>query len=486
MPDQAPVSVLLVDDDSRNLDVLESILASPSYNIVRTQTAGAALLSVMQQDFAAILLDIRMPDMSGFELARLIKQRKRNRHIPILFLTGYFQEDEDVLAGYTLGAVDYLTKPVNPHILRSKVAVFANLYRTTSALTAANARLENEMAERQQAELVRAQLAAIVEFSSDAIYGRTLDGHITSWNPAAEHMFGYTAEEIMGRSVSLLIPRGRRKEFALIQERIQRGETVEPFETVRLRKDGRTIEVSVTLSAIRDAAGRVAGVSAITRDVSERKWLQAAILEAGEREQRRISQDLHDGVGQLLAGISCLCNSLHKNLRDHGAPDAGDAARISELLIDAVAQTRGLARGLYPVAPDPQGLMSAFEGLAANITSLFKVPCRFVCRRPVLIADNVVATHLYRIAQEAANNALKHARPRLIEIKLAASPQRVLLTLADDGAGFTSNAVRGLGLRIMLYRADMIGGTLTIQPRAGGGTIVVCSLSLPHDGAPPA
>ena len=146
------VGVLLVDDEPRNLDVLESILGGTGYRLVRAQTADEALLALLSGEFAAIVLDIRMPGTSGIELAQLIKQRKRTRDIPILFLTAHLSEEEDVLRGYDVGAVDYLTKPVNPGILRSKIAVFADLFTKTRALAAANEALEKEVAERQNAE----------------------------------------------------------------------------------------------------------------------------------------------------------------------------------------------------------------------------------------------------------------------------------------------------------------------------------------------
>ncbi|HEX6898966.1 MAG TPA: response regulator [Thermoanaerobaculia bacterium] len=146
------VNILLVDDEPRNLDVLESILGTSGYRLVRAQTADEALLALLTDEFAAIVLDIMMPGTSGIELAHLIKQRKRTRDVPILFLTAHMSEERDVLRGYDVGAVDYLTKPVNPDILRSKIAVFADLFRKTRALAAANEALENEVAERQKAE----------------------------------------------------------------------------------------------------------------------------------------------------------------------------------------------------------------------------------------------------------------------------------------------------------------------------------------------
>ena len=149
---QDEVSILLVDDEPRNLDVLESILGASEYRLVRAQTADEALMALLGGEFAAIVLDIRMPVISGIELAQLIKQRRRTRDIPILFLTAHLSDEGDVLRGYDVGAVDYLTKPVNPDILRSKIAVFADLFSKTRALAAANQALEKEVLERQRAE----------------------------------------------------------------------------------------------------------------------------------------------------------------------------------------------------------------------------------------------------------------------------------------------------------------------------------------------
>lgn len=140
-----PVNILLVDDEARNLNVLENILQSPEYRLVRAQNAEEALQALISESFALIVLDIRMPDMSGLELAQVIKQRKKTQHLPIIFLTAYDQEDEQVMQGYGAGAVDYLSKPCNPVILRSKVAVFVDLFRKSMAL-------EAEIAERRQAE----------------------------------------------------------------------------------------------------------------------------------------------------------------------------------------------------------------------------------------------------------------------------------------------------------------------------------------------
>ncbi len=147
-----PINLLLVDDEPRNLDVLEGILQSPEHRLVRATSAETTLLALLNDDFAAIVLDIQLPDMTGIELAHLIKRREKTQHIPIIFLTALYQDEQRMLEGYNVGAVDYLTKPVNPNVLRSKVAVFVDLYRKSAALQRINGALAQEIKQRQQAE----------------------------------------------------------------------------------------------------------------------------------------------------------------------------------------------------------------------------------------------------------------------------------------------------------------------------------------------
>ena len=146
------VNILIVDDEPRNLAVLESILDDPSYRLVRAGSGDEALLALVAEEFALLVLDVQMPRMNGFELAHLVKERRKTARIPIIFLTAYYNEDQHILEGYGSGAVDYLHKPVNPAVLRSKVAVFAELHRKEQALQAANRLLLGEVSERRKAE----------------------------------------------------------------------------------------------------------------------------------------------------------------------------------------------------------------------------------------------------------------------------------------------------------------------------------------------
>src|SRR5262245_9120514 len=146
------VKILLVDDQVRNLEALQAVLHPSGCRLITAQSAEEALLALLQHDFAAIVLDIRMPGMDGLELAKLIKGRRKTRHVPILFLTAHMLDEDDVLRGYQAGAVDYLTKPLNPDVLRSKIQIFAELHRASQGLTEANQQLQLEVKERERVE----------------------------------------------------------------------------------------------------------------------------------------------------------------------------------------------------------------------------------------------------------------------------------------------------------------------------------------------
>ncbi len=211
-------------------------------------------------------------------------------------------------------------------------------------------------------------------------------------------------------------------------------------------------------------------------DITERKHLEKAILDISAREQRRIGQDLHDGLGQHLTGIAFMAKVHEAKLAEQKKSEADEAAKIVKLVNEAIHKTRELARGLLPVVSDPQGLMSALQLWAAEVEDLFGVSCRFRCERPVLIHDNSMATHLYHIAQEAVNNAIKHGAAQEIVIRLTVEEGRGTLAIKDDGKGIAEipTGAQGMGLHIMNYRAGMIGGGLEIRRDTPRGTVVTC------------
>lgn len=215
----------------------------------------------------------------------------------------------------------------------------------------------------------------------------------------------------------------------------------------------------------------------VVSEALERRRSEKEILEASAREQQRIGQDLHDGLGQHLTGIELLSHCLEEELADAKLPQAAQAGKIASRVREAISQTRYLARGLSPVHVEADGLMEALRELAASVAEIFGIACRFYCPSPVLLADNNAATHLYRIAQEATNNAIKHGKAKNITISLVEEEGQRQLEIADDGAGFSQESgTGGIGLRIMKRRATMIGGRFEIVTKPEGGVRAICTI----------
>ncbi len=335
---------------------------------------------------------------------------------------------------------------------------------------------------RKESEKALRHYAALVESSDDAIIGKDLNGCVTSWNHGAEVIFGYTHQEMLGQPITILMPPDRQDEETGILEKIRRGESVDHYETIRQRKDGKLIDIAVSISPIRDPDGTIVGASKVARDISGRKQLQREILEVSDREQRRIGHDLHDGLCQHLAGIELMSQVLEKKLAPKNRDAARRAAEIARNVRETIAQTRSLARGLSPVTLESEGLVSALNELAVNTEKLFGVRFRFRYGAEVQVANHAMATHLFRLAQEAVSNAIKHGKATKISIDIRTDPGWISLTISDNGAGFSLGATAkntGMGLRIMGFRAGMIGGTLTVERNAVGGTSVICSAPNP-------
>jgi signal transduction histidine kinase len=206
--------------------------------------------------------------------------------------------------------------------------------------------------------------------------------------------------------------------------------------------------------------------------------LEQEIVRVSECEQRRIGQDLHDGLCQHLAAIGCAAKSLADDLQESGRPESAAAQEIEGLLKKAVIEARDLARGMFPVQMDAAGLSAALEGLAATTSRLTATHVTFNENGDVRISDAATAMHLYRIAQESVANAIKHANANRVSITLDGSKGAVRMKIEDDGTGFFDEpaVVGGMGLRTMAYRARLIGATLEIQERDGPGTCVCCEV----------
>jgi len=217
--------------------------------------------------------------------------------------------------------------------------------------------------------------------------------------------------------------------------------------------------------------------AALTDEMATRERLEKELLSISEREQRRIGHDLHDSLCQHLTGTALAGHVLGEKLAARGMPEIADANRVVALVEEGISLARSLARGLAPVELEAEGLMAAFRELAKSTSERLRIQCRFEAPEPVLIEDADTATHLFRIAQEAISNAIRHGRAHNVRISLSREAGRVILRVKDDGCGLPDILPpnRGMGLHIMQHRAAMIGARCSIR-RESGGTLVACVL----------
>jgi PAS domain S-box-containing protein len=342
-----------------------------------------------------------------------------------------------------------------------------HLAEANAALKLAEQNLERRVAERTRALHDReARLRAILETASDAILTIDAGGLIESVNPAAERLFGFTAGEMVGQPVEMLMPAAASTGF----ER-HAGTS---RELQGRRRDGTIFPVELAISEVHDALHWFTG---ILRDLSQRKDLERQVAEVAAGEHRRLGQELHDSVGQELTGLGLLADALARRLQNSPAAQGHLAAKLALGLERVRQQVRELCRGLILAELDAEGLRVALEELATRTSEQSGIACHFDCPEPVPVADPLMARHLFRIAQEAVSNALRHGRPRNIRLGLRRGSPGLCLTVQDDGIGMPALLPlegEGMGIKTMRYRAGIIGGTLQIGPAEGGGTLVTC------------
>ena len=353
----------------------------------------------------------------------------------------------------------------------------------------------NDLCEFNRAEMFAVTLAAIVESSDDAIIGKDLDGIITSWNPGAERIFGYAASEMIGGSIMRIIPPDRQAEEDGILAKIARGERVRHFETVRRIKSGLLVDISVTVSPIKDAGGRVCGASKIARDITGRRQTEQELQKtkqqlqlllgrldfAREEEAKRIARDLHDDLGQQLSVLS-----MELGLLEHEPPGAtirqrDQFDRMHALVNHTIESVQKIAANLRLGQLDVFGLTAAVEWQLNEFTRRSAIPCRVAQLDQIAGLSDPQNTAIFRILQETLTNVFRHSGATEVEISLVGGPVQLTLSVRDNGCGITEtdlNRKTAIGLLGMRERANLIGGEVAITGRAGVGTTVLLTLPL--------
>lgn len=468
-----PACVFVVDDDLGLARLIERALRRAGHTTASASSGADALNWLGQHRPDLLLLDLKLQDLEGREL--ISQLAALGRAVPFVVITG--QGDERVAVEMMKrGALDYLVKDAQfldlvPAVVQRALAQIERDRRLAAT---------EEALRRSEAILAKAQQIA------------QLGGYEVELGPPPKARWSDEVFRILGVAPGAVEPLSDDffNRHVHPDDRVRVRETIEEgiraargwnFEYRIVRPDGAVRHVHSSSEAIPEG-GQPRKLVGTMLDITDRRRLEQEVLNISEQEQRRIGQDLHDGICQQLAGIELMAQVLEQALAARAKKYSTQAGQIAAHVREAITQTRLLAHGLCPVVLESEGLMSALQELAHTTAKMFGVDCVFRCAHPVRIHDNTIATHLYRIAQEAVGNALKHGKARHLEIGLAAEANRVFLAVKDDGLGIPDPPPRnGAGLRIMQYRAGMIGGSVVVQRDPAGGTTVACTV---HQSAP--
>jgi PAS domain S-box-containing protein len=478
MTDAEQVDILLVDDRPENLLALEAILEPLGQRLVRAQSGEDALRCLLEREFAVILLDVQMPGMNGFETAKMIKARERTKYLPIIFLTAISKDEEYVFKGYSVGAVDYMFKPFQPEILRSKVQVFVDLYVQQRRIAEQEQRIRE--IERQDLELrhmrellqSEARFREIVGSAMDAIVLFDADGKISLFNGAAERMFATKTTEAIGSSITRFFPDGVGAEAmsaicSTAEDQRRSGElddAVPPQSFTARRSNGVTFPIEASVSCLDTSVGRT--YTLIVRDISERVRHEEALREQAEslatsaRELKKLNEELHRRQLELeraMASRSRFYASMSHELRTPINAVLGYSTLLLERIYgplndkqaEGIERTQKAARHLLELVNDVLDLSK----IEAGKIDLRLQPVEF----PTLIEDLFVTVR--PLADE-------HGSPLSIEvkgderIKVISDPRRVRQILLN----LLSNAIKfGLGKPIKVVCSPTENGGVLIE-----------------------
>ncbi len=515
------VNILMVDDQPGKLLSYDAMLGELGENLIHATSGREALELLLKHDVAVVLMDVSMPDIDGFQLAEIILAHPRFEKTAIIFISAVHLTDIDRLKGYQHGAVDYISVPVIPELLRAKVSAFAELHRKTQQLQRMNRELEERVRERTEELERRAQslqrlnheleqrnqqLDAIVKTVPDIIFSRQLDG---SRDYISDRFYEYTGAEPGSANGSgwlrYVHPDDRERSLKRWLESVRSGQNYEA-EYRMLGRDGDYRWFRARAVPIRDQNGQILRWYGSCSDIHDSKVLEQSmrdnavrlekmvsdrtaqlrrlsvrLMSMQDEERRRMAREIHDGLGQELAVAKILVDGLiHQHTNQSWQQAASDA---SHLIDKAIQEVRSLSYLLHPPLLDEAGLLSALrwylDGLTkrSGIEFTLDVPAEFARLNPAL------EMAVFRIIQEALTNVFRHSGASRGCVSLSERDDRLIVTVADDGKGFDENVMQMqpdricVGIGGMRQRAQEFGGELIVS-NANPGTLVEVTIPI--------
>jgi PAS domain S-box-containing protein len=521
------VNILMVDDQPGKLLSYEAILSELGENLIQATSAKDALEKLLKLDVAAVLMDVSMPEIDGFELAELVRQHPRFQETAIIFISAVHLTDLDRMKGYQHGAVDYLSVPIVPEVLRAKVRVFAELHRKKRQLERLNSELEQRVAERtaeleQKAlDLEKAnhdlaqrnqELDAIVQTAPDIIFSRQPDGGREYISGRFYEYTGASPGSAVGYGwVDYVHPDDKESASTRWMGCVRSGE---PYEAeYRLRgADGGYRWFRARAVPLRDHDGKILKWYGTCSDIHDSKLLEQSIRDNAtelerlvdsrtaelrrlsnrlmtmqDEERRRIAREIHDGLGQELAAAKMILDGI---LAKDKSPSLQQASIEASQLVDrAIQQVRTISHLLHPPLLDEVGLVSALRWFLEGVSQRSGIEIELQVQAKSLgRLKSEVETAIFRIVQEALTNMFRHSGARHGRIAVAAENGNVMVTVSDDGKGIDEDVIQfrpesvGVGIGGMRQRVSELGGTLRLV-NANPGTVVevVIPVGKPHE-----
>jgi PAS domain S-box-containing protein len=526
------VNILMVDDQPAKLLSYEVMLDGLGERLIKASSAKHALEVLLNNDVAVVLMDVSMPELDGFQLAAMIRQHPRFQRIAIIFVSAVHLTDLDQLRGYEQGAVDYISVPVVPELLRAKVRVFADLHRKTRQLETLNRELEQRVLDRTEelagkAELLlqlnmelvgkNQELDAIIHTAPDIIFSGKADGSRDYISDRFYEFTGATPDSANGFGwLDFVHPEDKQKAMADWLLCVESGANYEAEYRIRakdgnhrwfraravpIQSDGTIVKWYGTCSdihdsklleqSIRDNAAELEKM--VDRRTNELRRLSIRLMTMQDQERRRVARDLHDGLGQELAVAKMI---LDKTLLQKPVEFPKEAwVQASNIVDSAIQQVRTMSHLLHPPLLDEVGLMSALSWYVEGLTKRSGIETALeVHPRDFPRLATEVETAVFRIVQEALTNVFRHSEARKVWITLAQRDGMIVVAVRDDGKGIGQRIAElqpdsvGVGIGGMKQRASEFGGELRLTNTHPGTLVelmIPCGLALRQRGAVP-
>ena len=336
--------------------------------------------------------------------------------------------------------------------------------------------IENKL---QTEAAIKERYLDLFENANDMVFTHDMAGHMTSINKAGERLLLYPRSEILAKELIDLITEDQRPAAREWLKQVATGAEIPAVEWDFVNGAGQRLKLEIS-SRLVEQVGRIKEIEGVARDITARKRMEKEILEISNREQKRLGHNLHDGVCQQLAAIAYRTHILARHLKEKNVQESSEAGDISSLINESLVQTRSVARGLFPIRLEEEGLVEAVEELTVSIGKLYHVKCDFASRGALPTIHNSVAMHLYFIAQESILNAAKHSQASVITVRLQRENDNLVLSVQDNGVGFQAvdHDQAGMGIGIMRYRAKVVGARLELSTQPDHGTQITCKYQL--------